>query len=102
MCPQVYRFAKEFAENNGYDTGGAGYQTEPLPPSRRGDIELGSAEEKKNIRAGFKIIWGTVPTYMKVQFKRMIARISRLTAIPYFCSEEIKVIDKASGQEVQH
>ncbi|GAB5353356.1 hypothetical protein AAMO2058_000029900 [Amorphochlora amoebiformis] len=97
---EVYRFAKEFAENNGYDTGGAGYQTEPLPPSRRGDIELGSAEEKKNIRAGFKIIWGTVPTYMKVQFKRMIARISRLTAIPYFCSEEIKVIDKASGQEV--
>jgi len=90
---EVIDFAKRFPQLIMAETGGAGYQSE-VP----GDIER--AEEKLGGREGYKVIWGTVPTYMKGAFTRTLARVSRFNAIPTFGSEEMKVMDKTSKEQV--
>jgi len=77
--------------------GGGGYQSGPLPSSSSekkkvkgaGDIELGETKKQRGLRAGYKVLWGTVPSYLKPSFKRTLARVSRFNAIPCFAADEV-------------
>jgi len=95
----VLEFAKSLPNKTFKETGGAGYQnpeTENLitdTKKTRRDVELGQ-------RAGYKIIFGTVPTYMKLAFKRTLARVSRFNAVPVFSSDEVKLLDRGSSEPV--
>mmetsp|Transcript_18067 Transcript_18067/g.27098 ORF Transcript_18067/g.27098 Transcript_18067/m.27098 type:complete len:862 (-) Transcript_18067:165-2750(-) len=100
----VYEYARKCASIFREETGGAGYQTSSLGrDTKLEDIELGENKTGgSNLpdRAGYKIVWGTVPSFMKSTFKRTLARISRLQAVPEFSIDEIEVYDSKTGQKV--
>ena len=88
-------------------TGGAGYQSEDAQPdaadSKRGrrasDLEYGSSVGE---RAGLRVLWGTIPAYLKPAFRRVLFRASRggNKTIPTFSDDEERFVDRSSGERV--
>eukprot|EP00472_Partenskyella_glossopodia_P004257 CAMPEP_0197534058 /NCGR_PEP_ID=MMETSP1318-20131121/45803_1 /TAXON_ID=552666 /ORGANISM="Partenskyella glossopodia, Strain RCC365" /LENGTH=861 /DNA_ID=CAMNT_0043091175 /DNA_START=128 /DNA_END=2713 /DNA_ORIENTATION=+ len=98
---EVLQFALEFPSLYMGETGGAGYQNGEIETKKplMADVESGGSAPR-GVREGYKVIWGTIPTYMKNTFRRTLARVSRFNAVTYFDAEEVKLLSKDSDELV--